>query len=44
MFRREPSEPTPKPVQPVSDTELGIAALLLGVALVLATIVVPAFA
>jgi hypothetical protein len=42
MLRRDPTRAAPTSVQPISDAELGVAALLLGVVLVLATLLVPA--
>jgi hypothetical protein len=44
VIRQESPQSAPAPVELVSDKELGIAALLLGVVLVLATLIVPALA
>jgi hypothetical protein len=44
VFRQQSPHSAPAPIEPVSDTELGIAALMLGVVLVLATLIIPALA
>jgi preprotein translocase subunit Sec61beta len=41
MLRREPFDRGETPVQTIPDTELGLAAILVGVVVLLATILVP---
>ena len=41
MLRGEPFDRGEPPIEPIPDTELGLAAILVGVVVILATILVP---